>query len=273
MEKHSKHLILVLVIFGAAAVFVISYDILSPAGMLARMGLSRATMLTTTTRATTQPAAQVTAVNTPYGECTSSEVGQWRCFFLDAAHGGPAHWVQECSSSLAWTSMFECKSGCQDGACITTTTTASTTTTIKTARTTAATARTTATINTLTTVPSLGSTYCNGRSTSSNRASINPSDSWNTVSASLGPSDTNRYKVTADKQGFYVFTFCSGGGEASFDTVLCLLDSSGKQIGYNDDTCGSQSSLIQSLGPGTYYIQVSGYSSESGEYTLVYTVY
>ena len=56
---------------------------------------------------------------------------------------------------------------------------------------------------------------------------------------------------------------------ASFDTFLSVLDLNGNVIAYNDDNCGSQSSLsFSTLGLGTVYIIVEGWGNQMGTYTL-----
>lgn len=56
---------------------------------------------------------------------------------------------------------------------------------------------------------------------------------------------------------------------ASFDTFLSVIDLNGNVIAYNDDDCGSQSSLsFSTLGLGTVYIIVEGWGNQMGTYTL-----
>lgn len=75
---------------------------------------------------------------------------------------------------------------------------------------------------------------------------------------------------------FYQFTtgICAGTIQigtctASFDTYIHLLDATGVQITYNDDACGSRSTINATVAANTtYYIVVEGYSSNTGTYTL-----
>ncbi|MCF7920863.1 MAG: carboxypeptidase regulatory-like domain-containing protein [Candidatus Cloacimonetes bacterium] len=57
---------------------------------------------------------------------------------------------------------------------------------------------------------------------------------------------------------------------SSFDTKLYVYDECGAAyIGYNDDSCGMQSEItFATLGVGTYYVEVMGYSSYYGDYVL-----
>ncbi len=121
--------------------------------------------------------------------------------------------------------------------------------------------------------PSGTTTTCNGRSTSSDTATISPTTSWQSVSDSLSSgTDTKRYRVTVSTSGQYEFSLCSGdGGSCDYDSWICLFDSNGNQVGDdNDDFCEYASKKTETLSPGTYYIQVSGYSSSYGSYTLSY---
>jgi hypothetical protein len=68
-----------------------------------------------------------------------------------------------------------------------------------------------------------------------------------------------------------VFTFCRGGGDASFNTWLCLFDENWNVIRENDDTCGPRSEIVVALGTGTYHLAVSAFDgSPGGNYTLAY---
>ncbi len=115
-------------------------------------------------------------------------------------------------------------------------------------------------------------TTCNSRSTSTDTATISPTTNWQTVSGSLSSgADTKRYKVTVSTSGQHEFSLCSGdGGSCNYDSWLCLLNSNGDSITSNDDTCGNAAKITYTLSAGTYYVQVSGYSSNYGSYTLSY---
>ena len=133
---------------------------------------------------------------------------------------------------------------------------------------------TTTTTVTTTTLPSGLSTTCSGRTTSQDTATISPTTNWQTISGSLSPStDTKRYKITITSPGQYEFSLCpADGGNADFDSYICIFDSSGNFITSNDDYCTTQSKIRYSFSStGTYYVQISGYSSRHyGSYTLAY---
>lgn len=53
------------------------------------------------------------------------------------------------------------------------------------------------------------------------------------------------YRFSATAGTSYTFTFCQGGGSATFDSQLTILDNTGAFAGgYNDDNCGLQSEVI-----------------------------
>jgi hypothetical protein len=60
---------------------------------------------------------------------------------------------------------------------------------------------------------------------------------------------------------------------SSYDTGLILWDDTFTQIGCNDDYCGVQSAIYGTLMESgrTYYIQVDGYGSNSGDYVMTVT--
>jgi len=120
--------------------------------------------------------------------------------------------------------------------------------------------------------PSGTTTTCNSRSTSTDTSTIYPTTNWQTVSGSLSSgTDTKRYKVTVSTSGQHEFSLCSSdGGSCNYDSYLCLFDSNGNPATSNDDYCGLASKITYNLAIGTYYVQVSGYSSNYGTYTLAY---
>ena len=117
-------------------------------------------------------------------------------------------------------------------------------------------------------------TTCNGRTTSTNVTALYPTTSWQTVSGSLSSStDTKRYAVSITTTGTYEFSLCSAdGGGDNYDSYLCLFDAAGGFLTSNDDACdGTNAKITYSItSPGTYYIQVSGYSTNYGSYTMAY---
>jgi hypothetical protein len=168
---------------------------------------------------------------------------------------------QPCCSDI-WGVWCNSPYVCQQGICKAPTTV--TTTTSTTTRTTTV---------TTTTLPSGLSTTCSGRTTSQDIATISPTTNWQTISGSLSSStDTKRYKITVTSPGQHEFSLCSAdGGSANYDSYICIFDSSGNFITSNDDYCNRQSKITFSFSStGTYYIQISGYSSNYGSYTLAY---
>ena len=101
---------------------------------------------------------------------------------------------------------------------------------------------------------------------------IYPSTYWQYVSGSISPNGAYSYCFYGVYGYTYIFTFCSySGGSATFDTYLCLYNSSWSMITSNDDYCGLQSYIEWTCtGTGYYYIEVAGYGSSSGSYTLAY---
>jgi hypothetical protein len=201
--------------------------------------------------------------------------------------GSSDTWKSCCSSGCNYSpgqtvyiggrTYYCCSNGWQTSPCPTTTTTSTSTTTTTTIRTTTTTTTSTSTTTTTTTTTLPGfTTSCNGRSTSSDVASISPTQSWQTISSSLSSStDTKRYRVNIQSTGQYEFSLCpADGGTADFDTYLCLFDSNGNLLASNDDDCeprSRQSKIIYNFdSTGTYYIQVSGFGSYYGSYTLAY---
>lgn len=76
-----------------------------------------------------------------------------------------------------------------------------------------------------------------------NAGTLTPTSSFQTV-GSVDAGDYYIVNVSTCNQ--YTFTFCQGGGSASFDTQITITDLTGAPIagGYNDDFCGVQSHLV-----------------------------
>ena len=72
------------------------------------------------------------------------------------------------------------------------------------------------------------------------QAAITPTAVWQTVNCRAG-----RYKPFAATAGIaYSFSFCQGGGTATWDTELSINNNAGAFAGgYNDDACGLSSEL------------------------------
>lgn len=69
------------------------------------------------------------------------------------------------------------------------------------------------------------------------------------------------HSFTLTSEALVNINTCTG---SNFDTYLRLFDSGQSQIYANDDACGVQSEIEETLPAGTYYIQTEGYSSNSG---------
>ncbi len=82
------------------------------------------------------------------------------------------------------------------------------------------------------------------------------------------PSDDVFYKFTLPVSRTVTISTCG----SAFDTYLHLLDASGSQITYNDDSGPScytvEASITYTLAAGTYYVAVEGYASLTGTYQL-----
>jgi len=65
----------------------------------------------------------------------------------------------------------------------------------------------------------------------------------------------------------YTFSFCNGGGTATFDTQITITDNSGTPVtgGYNDDNCGLQSEVSWVCSAaGTYRVYITNYNCVTG---------
>lgn len=91
------------------------------------------------------------------------------------------------------------------------------------------------------------------------------------------PSNDIYYQFTLNNQATVKLSHCGSG----FDTYMWLLNSSGGQITYNDDTntdspspcAGTTQSYIETtLGAGTYYVVSEGYNNNIGTITTNITV-
>jgi hypothetical protein len=105
---------------------------------------------------------------------------------------------------------------------------------------------------------------------------ITATSTFQTHSSSVVIAGCKQYQVNLTAGNLAVFTFCSGGGTANYDTYLTLRNASCNTIVYNDDACSLLSEIIFLVPTtGTYYLEVNscctgGYS---GNYTLAYRQY
>lgn len=97
-----------------------------------------------------------------------------------------------------------------------------------------------------------------------NGGSITPTTSWQTTTVEAGKYYT--FVVAAGTCDTYDFSFCQGGGSASFDTQLTTRTNADVYAGsYNDDNCSLQSEILgfAPSGAGTYRILVNNYNCAS----------
>ncbi len=104
-------------------------------------------------------------------------------------------------------------------------------------------------------------------------SALYPSASYQTASGSFAIGGCTRYYVYMYEGTPYRFSFCEGGGTASFDTYLRLYDASCNVVLNNDDYCGilSQFDYTPST-TGVYYVEVNSCCTggSGGTYTLAY---
>jgi len=111
---------------------------------------------------------------------------------------------------------------------------------------------------------------CQGRASTDSGVTLTPTLAAAAVNGSVTSTSAVRYTVSIGGNATYRFTFCSDGGSANYDTVLCLFDSALTQVASNDDFCGLGSQTTVAVTPGTYFLVVSGFGAASGSYTLAY---
>lgn len=108
-----------------------------------------------------------------------------------------------------------------------------------------------------------------GTSTS---ATMTVGDTFDGTISSSGETDWIAIELTAGET--YVFSAWGTGGAGTglTDTVLTLHDGSGNIIGSNDDVNGSSNRFSEytftASSSGTYYIEVSGFGTNTGDYTV-----
>jgi hypothetical protein len=99
-----------------------------------------------------------------------------------------------------------------------------------------------------------------------------PTSSYRTHASSIVSGGCRVYKVGVIAGARYRFTFCNGGGAASWDTVLDRSSSDCVLQQTVDDSCGTRSTLeFTASAAGTAYIKVRGYDAAAyGSYTIAY---
>ncbi|TNF00526.1 MAG: hypothetical protein EP322_01260, partial [Bacteroidetes bacterium] len=91
-----------------------------------------------------------------------------------------------------------------------------------------------------------------------NAGTLTPTAGYQTVS---GVSNGQYFTINAVCGSVYNFTFCSNGGNASWDTQITVLASNGTtSLAYNDDNCGLQSNVsYTATNSGTIYVLITEY--------------
>jgi len=99
-----------------------------------------------------------------------------------------------------------------------------------------------------------------------------PTASWQTHSSTLSAGSCRIYKFALQVGLGYTFSFCQGGGTASFDTNIETFYNTCGAGPSNDDSCaGGLSEVSLYSNSGQYlYVRVSGSNGGSGSYTLAY---
>lgn len=120
--------------------------------------------------------------------------------------------------------------------------------------------------------PRISTAQCSSAG-STNAGAITPTTSWQTVTRAAG--NKFYYTFTATACQTYTFSFCQGGGSATYDPELTITDNTAGTTfyGYNDQGCGNPSELIWTCNTsGTYRIHVSKWicSNPTASSTLAY---
>jgi len=77
------------------------------------------------------------------------------------------------------------------------------------------------------------------------------------------------FQLPASRYGMEITIDIDADSQGSgLDSYMSIYDEEGEEIGYDDDTDGSDPALSGPLTEGLYYIQVQGYSGSTGFYTL-----
>ncbi len=115
-----------------------------------------------------------------------------------------------------------------------------------------------------------GQAYTNTQNNSPGNCFGNHYDSRLTNTPTGQSSDDIFYRFTLSESATVNINTCGSTttSGSTLDTFLHLLDANGAQLAYDDDNgplcSGLSASLQQSLGPGTYYVVVEGWSSNAG---------
>lgn len=101
---------------------------------------------------------------------------------------------------------------------------------------------------------------CSGGSSA---GSITPTTSFQTIACVTGG---QYYSFSATSGNSYTFSFCQGGGSASYDTQITILSNTGAYAGgYSDDVCGTGSEVVWvAPSTGTFRVLVNQYNCTTG---------
>lgn len=100
-----------------------------------------------------------------------------------------------------------------------------------------------------------------------NAGSINPANTFQTITVV----DAGSYYTFSGLAGtVYTFSFCNGGGAATYDTQITITDNAGNPVtgGYNDDFCGLQSEVSWTCSvAATYRVYITQFSCATNSNT------
>ena len=99
-----------------------------------------------------------------------------------------------------------------------------------------------------------------------------PTQAWTTHAGSIAAGQTcKRYGFYLTAGRTYRFSTCQGGGSASFDSTMKLLDGACATLASADDSCGTSSELtFTAATTALHYLEI-GTKTTAGPYTLAYT--
>jgi hypothetical protein len=98
-----------------------------------------------------------------------------------------------------------------------------------------------------------------------------PTTTYATTQGTLDAGSCKIYRFTVAANKNYRFSFCEGGGSATFDTNLDAMSAGCVAQGSNDNFCGTASQLdVSSAGAGYAYVKVSSPTNAAGSYTLAF---
>ena len=101
-----------------------------------------------------------------------------------------------------------------------------------------------------------------------------PMEDYQTIDGSIAVEESHGYYFHGVAGGFYRFTFCEGGGSATFDTGLSIQGPTtcGAYLVCNDDFCGLQSQVDFTCPYDSeeWIVAVDGWGSAAGGFVMAY---